>query len=209
MLLAVEATSLDPEDIERIREALHRFDELKSSRNAMAHCRIIDASIRVGLSDGLKGKRCEILLTEEALDLLYWHLVWSERELSSAGSVIMAVGRLNSLADDHPLKLSAQQHVTVHRINFYSNSDTRRRLRPLPDFPTEAEMEVAVSARRRSEQAKLSEWMSQDLQDSTCRNPGCSAGRVIGPQLAVRCSLYIDDPKKPAEKAGFPCSSFS
>jgi hypothetical protein len=92
MQSAVEAASLDPEDVERIREALLRFEELKSYRNAMVHCRIIDASIGVGLSDGLKGKRSEILLTEEALDLLYAHLVWSERELSGASSVIMAIG---------------------------------------------------------------------------------------------------------------------
>ena len=118
MLSAVEAASLDPEDVERIHDALRRFDELKSYRNAMVHCRIIDASIGVGLSDGPKGKRSEILLTEEALDLLYAHLVWSARELSSAGSVIMAVGQFNALADQDPRKLSARQHVAVHRGSF-------------------------------------------------------------------------------------------
>jgi hypothetical protein len=161
MRSAVEVASLDPDDLDRIHEALHRFDELKSYRNAMVHCRVIDASIGVGLSDGPKGKRSEILLTEEALDLLYSHFVWSERELSSACSVIMAVGRFNSLADDDPRKPSAQQHVAVHRGSFYSNSDTCRKLRQLPDFPTEAEMKAALSSYRRSEQAKLSEWMSQ------------------------------------------------
>jgi hypothetical protein len=86
MLSTVEAVSLDPEDVGRIREALHRFDELKSYRNAMVHCRIIDASIGIGLSDGPKGRRSEILLTEEALDLFYSHLVWSERDLVQARS---------------------------------------------------------------------------------------------------------------------------
>jgi len=75
--------------------------------------------------------------------------------------LIMAVGRFNALADEDPRKQSAGQHVTVHRGSFYSNSDTRGKLRPLPNFPSEAEMEMAVAARRRSEQAKLSEWMSQ------------------------------------------------
>jgi hypothetical protein len=39
-------------------------------------------------------------------DLINAHLVWSERELSSAGSVIMAVGQFNALADEDPRKLS-------------------------------------------------------------------------------------------------------
>jgi hypothetical protein len=161
MLSAVESSSIHPDDVERIRDALRRFNELKSYRNAMVHCRIIDASIGIGLSDGQKGVASEILLTEEAMEILYAHLVWSERELSSAGSVIMAVGRFNSLANEDPQKSSAEQHVGVHRGSFYSNSDTRRKLRPLPHFPTEAEMEAALAAHRRSEQVKLSEWFNQ------------------------------------------------
>jgi hypothetical protein len=127
----------------------------------MVHCRIIDASIGVGRSDGQKGEPSEILLTEEALDLLYSHLVWSERELLSANSIVIALSRFNELPDGDPRKQDTRQHILVHRGSFYSNSDTRRRLRPLPDFPTEAEMEVALEAHRRAQQAKLSAWMDQ------------------------------------------------
>jgi hypothetical protein len=161
ILHALRSIPLEAEDAERIREALARFEELKAYRNAMVHCRIIDASIGVGRSDGQKGEPSEILLTEEALDLLYWHLVWSERELSSAISIIIAVSRFNELSDDDSRKRDAAQHLRVHRGSFYSNSGTRRRLRPLPDFPTEVEMEVAMEAHRRAQQAKLSEWLDQ------------------------------------------------
>jgi hypothetical protein len=161
ILHALKSAALEAEDTERIREAIARFEELKAYRNAMVHCRIIDASIGVGRSDGQKNEPSEILLTEEALDLLYWHLVWSERELLSANSIIIAVSQFNALPNDDPRKLSARQHLVVHRISFYSNSDTRRRLRPLPEFPTEAEMELAMEVHRRAQQAKLSAWMDQ------------------------------------------------
>jgi hypothetical protein len=118
-------------------------------------------TIGVGRSDGQKGEPSEILLTEEALELLYWQLVWSERELSSANSVIISVDQFNALPDDDPRKKAAKQHLLVHRGSFYSNSDTRRRLRPLPDFPTEVELEAAMETHRRAQQAKLSAWMDE------------------------------------------------
>jgi hypothetical protein len=77
ILRVVETVGLDPEDVTQCREMMARFDVLKEHRNALVHCRLVDAPIGIGLKDGARD-RVEILLTVEALTAFYTHMYWLE-----------------------------------------------------------------------------------------------------------------------------------
>ncbi len=159
VLKVVERIVSEPGDLDRFREALAHFSFLKGHRNTLAHARIINASVGIGLSDEKNGKRDEILLSVDALVILQAHFIWTERELSAANSLLCGINQFNMLTPSDPRRAKHQEYVDAYRHVFYKNGDTRRRLAPLLDFPSEETLAAAGEAYRAAQQAKLSEWM--------------------------------------------------
>jgi hypothetical protein len=159
VLKVVERIVSEPCDLVRIRDALAYFTFLQGYRNVLAHARIINASVGIGLSDEKNGRREEILLSVDALVILQAHFIWTERELSTANSLLCGIDQFNMLAPADPRRAKHQEYVDAYRHVFYENGDTRRRLAPLLDFPSEETLAAAGEAYRAAQRAKLSEWM--------------------------------------------------
>jgi hypothetical protein len=160
MLREVENIGLDPDDLRQFREMLARFNVLKDHRNAMVHCRLINAPVGIGMKDDIKGS-VEILLTAEAMEAFRIHMWWLEQEFSGASSVIAETSYISRLeADDSELP-KRRTYLEAYQYTFHEAGDMRIKMLPLPDFPTEAEMEKELSNWRDARQIKLSEWFSQ------------------------------------------------
>jgi hypothetical protein len=68
---------------------------------------------------------------------------------------------INALDTDDPDRIRRQEYFTVHRNSFIGAGKMRLAMMPLPDFPSEVEMEAAHEKWQAARQAKFAEWFRQ------------------------------------------------
>jgi hypothetical protein len=155
--------SADPKDQECLAELLGTgFKLLKRYRDAVAHCKLINASIGIGLLFEKQAKINEVLLSQPALDALYSHIVAMKFELQCATSMLIFSEIMNRDAAD-PERVSYEAGNTENSARFQRYLIRRQSLPPIPEFPSESEFEAAQIQWQQARQAALMGWhRSQD-----------------------------------------------
>ncbi len=116
----------------------------------------------------------EVLLTEEALNRCYDHIVALEKELSSLGSLLAGMNAPRASASNDPNRSQLEEAVRVHQAQFRENRRRRRSLKRLPKFPTESKLNAAVIRSREAQAAILAGWfqpLSEPPQRPTQMSP--------------------------------------
>jgi hypothetical protein len=156
---AVQRTGLVPDDLKALQEAIALFGQFKTIRDGMIHARIINASIGIGRVAKQRGKSpYEILLSAEALNIFYDHIVALEKEFSSGGSLLNTSITLSLLAANDPNRAQFEEALRVHQSLFRENHKHRRSLKRLPKFPDESELREAANRWREAQTAALMDW---------------------------------------------------
>lgn len=156
---SIEKSGLIATDQKIASESIAVFGEFKKIRDAMIHARVLNAAIGIGLSDRTRGERgFEVLLTEEALNTFYEHIVALEKELSSLGSLLGGTTALRGSSADDPKKSQYEEAVRVHEAQFRENHRRRRSLKPLPKFPDEVQLKAAMLLWNQTQTATLMGW---------------------------------------------------
>jgi len=93
----------------------------------------------------------EILLSADALDAFYDHIVALQKELSSGGSLLDSAITLNQSVANDPNRSRYEEAFRVHEAQFRESHKRRLELKRLPKFPGEDEF-LAAANRLREEQ---------------------------------------------------------
>jgi hypothetical protein len=119
------------------------FKKLKQFRDAVIHCNVINTSVAIGLIIERKAKISEVLLTEDALDALYDHLVQFKFELQCATSVLLFADELKKRTGDDPERESYVRGKPQNSARLQCHHNRIRALPPFPEFPGESEFRSA------------------------------------------------------------------
>ena len=154
--------SADPKDQECLAELLGTagFKLLKRYRDAVAHCKLINASIGIGLLFEKQAKINEVLLSQPALDALYGHIVAMKFELQCATSMLIFSEIMNRDAAD-PERVSHEAGNAENSARFQWYLIRRQSLPPIPEFPSESEFEAAQIQWQKARQVALMGWPLQ------------------------------------------------
>jgi hypothetical protein len=153
-------TGLATEDIKRLGNAVGDFMELKKIRDAIMHARIVNASIGIGVGGRQRGsKAVEILLSVDALDKYYLHILLLDQVLSSGSALLNAVITHWERGKSDPYKSQFEQAIQGHQVLFQSSLHRRQSLPPLSKFPDEDELREAANRWR----AALREEITADF----------------------------------------------
>jgi hypothetical protein len=144
--------SLEPDDAKTLTGSVAIFGDLKKTRDAFIHARIINAPLGVGRGANRRGQSpFEVLLSADALDGFYDHVVALQRELSRGGNLFNSATALKQCAAGDPNKPRLEEEIRVHRAQFLQNHRHRLSLKPLPKFPSEEELREAASRLRETQ----------------------------------------------------------
>lgn len=150
------------------------FSELKRYRDAIVHARISNASAGIAITPGHRGKINDILLTTDALDGLYGRLVCMRNELSEACNIAIRLFRLRKLAATahevlplHPpsaafydlTKSGIEQDIQGALFRYREHQKRRLSLPPLPDFPSESELQQSHQQWLKDQGIPQMDWM--------------------------------------------------
>jgi hypothetical protein len=157
--IALNNSSLETADQNIARDNVGAFGEFKKIRDAMIHARILNAAIGIGLSNKTRGEKSfEVLLSEDALNTLYDHIVALEKVLSSLGSLLGGLNALRNSEPTDPNRSRYEEAVRVHTAQFRENHARRRSLKPLPQFPDEVQLRAAVTLWNQTQTSILMGW---------------------------------------------------
>lgn len=138
---------LVPEDQKQLAEALGRgercFMNLKSYRDAVIHCRVINSIASIGLRTDRRAKLIDVLLTKDALEYLYQGLVSLRSELREAETLINTLRRGRELGD--PKKQPPLRDTPRTSARFRARRTRRRSVQQPPEFPSEHELREALN----------------------------------------------------------------
>jgi hypothetical protein len=141
---AADANGVDDDDERQLEEALGAgvFGRYKGYRDNIVHARVINAAIGIGKTYK-RSQINEILLSENALNILYEHLVILSCELDSAANVLMLTIKIkNHTSDDQEItRLEAER--SERSVQFRGYRHKRQSLPPIPEFPSEDELREA------------------------------------------------------------------
>lgn len=141
------------------------FQELKTYRDAVIHCRIFNSDNSIAVSPGKRGTYNEILLTEQALDGLYQRLIIIREELICFCNITLNLLKIKVILDisnysDHLIPVIIKEdHLVAHFLQFALNARDKQKsnieseiqeqmaqalryqrlrltLPPLPEFPS-------------------------------------------------------------------------
>jgi hypothetical protein len=136
------------------------FKKLKKYREAVIHSRINHAPVGIGYTIERKAKINEVLLSQNALDALYDHLIACCSELSVAAAVLQHARTVNNAAPDDPNREQHEANRSGSSAQFRRYRTLRQSLPPIPEFPSESEFHEAELQWQQSRQAELWGWMS-------------------------------------------------
>jgi len=155
--LGAEAMNLEIADREQLAEALGDagFKRLKKYRDAAIHARPLNAAVGTGIFMDRKAKLSEVLLSVEALQKLYTHLVALRFELQDGASLLTGMAELRKLPAGDPQRAPLEAGKSLWVNQFRSHRARRTSLPPIPEFPTDAEFHAAHD----QWQARLGELM--------------------------------------------------
>ena len=144
---ALAKAGLDIPDQKIAHESVNTFSDFKTIRDAMIHARVTNAAIGIGLIEKKRGEKSfEVLLTEEALNTFYEHIVVLEKALSSLGSLLGGMNALKASSPTDPNRSRYEEAVRVHAAQFREHHARRQSLKPLPQFPDEYQLKAAVTS---------------------------------------------------------------
>jgi len=171
------------------------FSGLKKYRDRIIHARIQDAKNAIAHSPASRGKFEEILLTSKALEGVYTRLVLLKAELAFILEIVIAVEvtlsiRLalhwtNHLSDDpYTRRPETESRIQEALAQLQQCRRDRLLLPPLPEFPSELELNAADDRARLEDQADMLKKLGP-MPDYLKNNPR--------PRLADRADEGIDD----------------
>jgi len=155
---------VDPKDQECLAEVLGEsgFKRLKKLRDAVAHSKLINASVGVGLLFEKQAKINEVLLSQSALDILYEHIIEMKFELQCATSVLIFAEIIKTRDAADPERVSCEAGKVRNSERFQRYRSRQRSLRPIPEFPSESEFQAARILYQQAQQAERMGWPSQE-----------------------------------------------
>lgn len=195
---ALAKSDLNQSDQKAANESVAEFGGFKKIRDCVDHARILNAAVGIGISSKKRGDNAfEILLTQEALDRCYDHMVALQKELESLRSLLTTVRTLTALGDsDDPNRSKYEEAVRDCRAQFHTNRSHRRSLKPLARFPDEDQLNAAVLRYREAQTAALMGWF-QPLSAPPQQRRGLHPSLLSGPLGSPRPLLQsANKPKK-------------
>jgi hypothetical protein len=154
---AIEHSPLKAIDAKALKEAVATFGDFKTIRDTMIHARIINATLGRGAKQ--RGKSLwEVLLSVEALNTFYDHIVALNKELSSGGTLLNSAITLQQTASTDPNRSQLEEALRVHEAQFRENRTHRRSLKPLPKFPDEDQLRKLANQHREAQVGILMSW---------------------------------------------------
>jgi hypothetical protein len=147
IIKGVKRFGLDQQEQKQLEEILGDhgvFGTLKSYRDAVIHARLINAPIGIGARVDRRAKIFDVLLSQDALDALYTHLISLRDELNAAANALGLIMAYDLLAADDPRKLSAGGQRAKLLARFRARQPARAALPPIPEFPSEQQLLEAL-----------------------------------------------------------------
>ncbi len=147
-------------DLADLKTSIDKFLEFKRIRDAIIHSRIINAAIGIGMVAKQRGKSpYEVLLQAEALESYYNHAVTLERVLASGANLLSLVIAMSEYRVDHLYRRPLEERARSETTQFQHHLQRLRSLKPLPQFPDEAEIQKAVALWREALRAQAADWI--------------------------------------------------
>jgi hypothetical protein len=149
------------------------FKELKKYRDGVIHARTLDAPSGIAGTAINRGKFYEVLLSKVALDGLYDRLVLIRLELIEACNIAMALAMVRTFTKLNmqfglvapqflPLfdqtRAAHESNIQAATSRFRENHTRRLSLPPLPEFPSESELQQAHLQWIADQQAARTGW---------------------------------------------------
>jgi hypothetical protein len=171
------------------------FSGLKKYRDRIIHARIRDAKNAIAQSPASRGKFEEVLLTPKALEGVYNRLVLLKVELSFIMQIVIGIEIATSigltlhhmnLSSEDPYKRApeTESRIQAALAQLQLCRKDRLSLQPLPEFPSESELNAADVRATQEDQADIAErfgLLPQYLKDAGL------------PRLAERATEGMDD----------------
>ena len=115
------------------------FSQIKQCRDSVVHARILDMSSGVAVADGRQGSRVYVLLTDEALEILYTSLSMLRSEIDFISSAITYSNKLI-----YEPESDREEDFLRGFMDSISGCEAQRALRKslpsFPGFPSEKEI---------------------------------------------------------------------
>jgi len=115
----------------------------KQHRDAVIHSRMYNAPLGVGIRAGRRAALFEVLLTKEALEILYQHMTALKRQLRDAVLFLHSARDLNNFGPGDPGREPREALAAHLSARFLDHRKARQSLPPLPEFPSEPELKQA------------------------------------------------------------------
>lgn len=124
------------------------FGLFKKYRDAVIHTKIFDPALGIGELIERRGKHMQVLITAEALDSLYEHIVALTNEIFPFLRMFMNIRKaMNPARDDKEKKLLLADILTYFS-QAQAHRNNRLSLKPLPKFPQEPEPPESPSPKK-------------------------------------------------------------
>jgi len=134
-------------------QSLDAFSDLKTYRDAVVHARIFHVPSGIGKGNLRKGKRLEVLLTEDALNGLYGKLDCLRDELTQLLVIVIALHLIHTAYRFSPRQVAERKaqfepmiEAFIPRYRKYR--DRRLSLKPHPTFPDLPEDQQGTDIRK-------------------------------------------------------------
>jgi hypothetical protein len=153
---AATLANMDREDQDCLCEILGEkvFLLYKGYRDAIVHAIVINAAIGVGIGVNRRAKINEVLLSANALDALYDHLLHLEKVLQQAASVMIFAIKISGRAPDDQERLSYEAGKVQNSAQFRRIHAGRKKLPLIPEFPSAQQFHEADVEWRQARQAE-------------------------------------------------------
>jgi hypothetical protein len=144
--IGTRLVGVQPDDQTQIEEMLGNgvFKLLKKYRDAVVHARVINAPFGIGERTDRQAKVSEVLLSLKALQALYRHLVALRDEIDSAARLVLEI----KMFSDGPQNDQDRARLAAKKLRWSAQlrRDRTRRLSlpPIPEFPSESELNEAL-----------------------------------------------------------------
>jgi hypothetical protein len=146
---AIKQSGLPNKDKNALEGSVGSFTDFKKTRDTMIHARLINLSTSIGRGAKQRGKSpFEILLSEDALNCLYEHILALQKELAAGGVLLNNALALKQIAVDDPNRARLEEEIRDQTVRFRESHNHRLALKPLPKFPDENELRDAANRRR-------------------------------------------------------------
>jgi hypothetical protein len=135
---------------------------------------------------GRSARHSEVLLTKDALNALYEHLNAVANELATWILIWFRIRQLMMSEDFDAARPQYEADLLNACAQYQSHRSQRRSLSPLPDFPSELEMQEAWDKARAAEEMPWFQPLSQPIHRTGLSEAVKSTIGIQAPPLALR-----------------------